>query len=70
MSSSYTFTVSLTDVNDIAPYCSSSLFSASLAERLKNNGDPVAQITCTDADSSSPNNDIASFEFNPDTAGK
>ncbi|KAL3853661.1 hypothetical protein ACJMK2_017186 [Sinanodonta woodiana] len=58
LSSTYTLTVSITDVNDKTPSCTSSLYSASVSEDASS-GTSVTQITCTDNDFSSPNKDLS-----------
>lgn len=56
----YTLTVTISDVNDFSPVCSSSLYSASISESSAI-GTTVAQLYCTDADATSPNNVIALY---------
>ncbi|XP_053377420.1 cadherin-23-like [Mercenaria mercenaria] len=68
LTSTYTLTVSLSDVNDFEPSCSSSLYSASLAEDSAI-GSTVLQLTCTDADSDSPNNDISTYSISSGNTG-
>ncbi|XP_060602144.1 cadherin-23-like isoform X2 [Ruditapes philippinarum] len=68
LTSIYTLTVSLSDVNDYEPSCSSSLYSSSIAENSAI-GVTVIQLTCTDADSNSPNNVISSYVITSGNAG-
>ncbi|XP_012943596.1 protocadherin Fat 4 [Aplysia californica] len=71
-SSSGTLTVSVADVSDTAPVCSTSLYTATVAENSVSL--PVVTVTCTDADAgdtitySITAGDTASdFDINPNT---
>ena len=61
-SADYILTVQVTDVNDVTPACTSSLYSASIAENVST-GTSVFQLTCSDSDASSPNSDIATYNI-------
>jgi hypothetical protein len=56
----YTLTVQVTDVNDVTPICTSSLYGASIAENVAT-GTSVFQLTCSDNDATSPNMDVAAY---------
>ncbi|WAR26922.1 FAT4-like protein, partial [Mya arenaria] len=60
LSAQFTLTITVTDVNDNTPYCSSTLYSASIAESVAVNSF-VAQLTCLDADTDAPNNLVTSY---------
>ena len=68
LSAQFTLTVTVTDVNDNSPYCSTSLYSASIAEQSPTNT-VVAQLVCQDADSGAPNNNIASYTIQSGQTG-
>lgn len=61
-------TVTVSDVNDYNPSCSSTLYSANLAEDATI-GSTVYQLTCTDADSEAPNNDLSTYAITGGNAG-
>jgi len=55
-------TVSVLDVNDVAPNCSQAVYVATVSE---NDADAdVLTITCQDLDTDSPNNEILSYTSN------
>lgn len=68
LTSTYTLTVTVSDVNDYNPSCSSSLYSTNLAEDATI-GSTVYQLTCTDADSEAPNNDISTYAITGGNTG-
>jgi len=53
-------TVSVLDVNDVAPNCSQAVYVATVSE----NDADVLTITCQDLDTDSPNNEILSYTSN------
>lgn len=53
----YSLTVDLTDVNDVAPVCTRSLYSAVISESSAPSVS-VSQVSCTDGDTDSPNTDL------------
>lgn len=56
MTATYSLTVSVTDVNDVAPNCSQKIYVATVTENMANAN--VISIICEDHDSTSPNNQI------------
>ncbi|KAH3880472.1 hypothetical protein DPMN_004386, partial [Dreissena polymorpha] len=60
LSAQFNVTVTITDVNDNAPICSNSLFTASIPEDFGTGG-VVTNLNCFDTDASTPNNVIASY---------
>lgn len=57
LSSSATVSIAVLDVNDIAPVCTASLYTGSVAEDASN-GTEVATVICSDADSTSTYNEV------------
>ncbi|XP_064600895.1 protocadherin Fat 4-like [Liolophura sinensis] len=53
----YSLTVDVTDVNDVAPVCTRSWYSAVITENTAPSVS-VSQVSCTDADTDSPNKDL------------
>lgn len=58
----YILTVQVSDINDVTPTCSSSIYSATVAEDIST-GASVLQLTCSDTDYSSPNNDVSIYNI-------
>jgi len=68
MSANYILTVVVTDVNDVSPVCSHSLYSLTVSEAAVV-GATVGQLTCTDGDNSAPNNQIVSYVISTGNTG-
>lgn len=60
MSADYILTVRVTDVNDVSPACTSTLYHASIAEDVTV-GTSVLQLSCSDKDNTTANNQIADY---------
>ena len=68
----YKLTVQVEDVNDVAPSCTQSLYSGSVAEDAAASTS-ILTLACTDSDSTAPNNAIADYTIvsqDPTTPGK
>lgn len=66
----YTLTVTISDVNDFSPVCSSSLYSVSIPEGSGTPiGTAIAQLSCSDADSEPPNNDLSTYTISSGNTG-
>lgn len=63
LTATFSLTVSVTDVNDVAPNCSQKVYAASVDENLAANH-VVTTIVCEDHDSTSPNNVVANYTSN------
>ncbi|KAL4226468.1 Protocadherin Fat 4 [Mactra antiquata] len=68
LTAQYTLTVTISDVNDVSPVCSSSLYNVRISEGTTI-GSSIAQIVCTDADSEPPNSNISTYTFTSGNPG-
>ena len=68
LTATYSLTVSITDVNDVTPNCTQSIYHATVSEDATLTTS-VAQLTCTDLDSDSPNNVIGSYTITGGNTG-
>lgn len=60
LTADYILTVQVSDVNDVEPSCTSSLYSVTISESVATSTS-VGQITCSDNDVASPNNVVSTY---------
>ncbi|KAL4226469.1 hypothetical protein ACF0H5_014452 [Mactra antiquata] len=62
LTADYFLTVHVSDINDVVPSCTSSLYSVTVLEDVTTNS-PITQLICSDKDASNPNNDISTYNI-------